>query len=168
MFNFPVIAAAALIPLAIGFLWYNPKFGFGKAWMTATGLSDDSMKGGNMAIIFGLTYLFSFFIAFSLQFLVIHQMHIFSTLAGEPGFDMGKGTGPAVADFQHMMSTYGDRFRTFKHGAFHGTMSGITLALPVLGVNALFERRGWKYILINGGYWIVCFALMGGVICQFA
>jgi len=40
--------------------------------------------------------------------------------------------------------------------------------LPVMGVNALFERKGFKYIAINVGFWTVSLALMGGIICQWA
>ncbi|HRN41812.1 MAG TPA: DUF1761 family protein [Vicingus sp.] len=32
----------------------------------------------------------------------------------------------------------------------------------------MFERKGFKYIAINSGYWIITLGLMGGVICQFA
>ena len=38
----------------------------------------------------------------------------------------------------------------------------------VIGINALFERKGFKYIAINAGYWILCLGLMGGVLCAFA
>lgn len=55
-------------------------------------------------------------------------------------------------------------FDTFKHGAFHGTLMGIMIALPIMTINGLFDRRNWTYILINGGFWIACLALMGGVI----
>jgi len=32
----------------------------------------------------------------------------------------------------------------------------------------MFERRGFKYIAIHGGYWMLTLGLMGGIICQFA
>jgi hypothetical protein len=67
---------------------------------------------------------------------------------------------------KHFMDTYGHKFRTFKHGSFHGILSAFFFALPVIGMNALFERRGIRYILIHLGYWIITLALMGGVICQ--
>ena len=66
------------------------------------------------------------------------------------------------------MAKYGSNFRTFKHGVFHGVLAGIFFALPVLATNALFERKGFKYIAVNAGYWIITIALMGGIICQFA
>jgi len=64
-----------------------------------------------------------------------------------------------------MFEKYGSNFRTFKHGAFHGILASLMLALPLIGINALFERKGFKYIAINVGYWIVSFAIMGGIVC---
>lgn len=166
--NYLVLPLAALIPLALGFVWYNPKIGFGNAWMAAAEMTDEKMKGANMALIFGLTYLFSLFAAGGLLAVTIHQMGTWSSLMNEPGFQEMKPDAEAVIFFKNYMALYGDRFRTFGHGALHGTLAGITLVLPAIGINALFERKGFKYIAINVGYWIVCLALMGGVVCQFA
>jgi Protein of unknown function (DUF1761) len=66
------------------------------------------------------------------------------------------------------MAAYGNEFRSFKHGALHGTIAGFMVALPIIGTGAMFEKKGFKYIAINAGYWIVTMALMGGVICAFA
>ncbi|HQU61141.1 MAG TPA: DUF1761 domain-containing protein, partial [Saprospiraceae bacterium] len=96
----------------------------------------------------------------------IHQVHLYSILVDEPGF--GDENSEVMKMLTGFMDQYGQNFRTFKHGAFHGTLNGIFFALPVLGINALFERKGWKYILLNGGYWIISLALMGGVVCAFA
>ena len=75
-------------------------------------------------------------------------------------------TGAALSDYNDFMAKYGSNYRTFKHGALHGTMAGLFLILPVLATQAMFERKTVKYVLINTGYWVVTFALMGGVICQ--
>ncbi len=162
--NFPVILAVALIPLLIGFIWYNPKV-FGNVWMKEAGLTKESMPGAKMGRIFLMAYFYSFLAAMAIQFAVIHQFHMYSILAGEPGVnDPTSEVGKMLNDF---MGKYGHCFRTFKHGAFHGTIVGIFLALPIVGTSALFERRSGKYVLISAGFWIVCLALMGGVICQF-
>ena len=60
-FKLWVFALAALVPLVIGFIWYNPKV-FGSAWIKATGLTEEQLMGGNMMLIFGITYLMSFLI----------------------------------------------------------------------------------------------------------
>jgi len=44
-------------------------------------------------------------------------------------------------------------------------MLGIFIVLPVIGINAQYEGKSWKYILINAGYFIVSLALMGGILC---
>jgi hypothetical protein len=161
--NFLAVLVAALIPMIIGFIWYNPKV-FGAAWMKAADISEEKMKGANMALVFGLTFVFSFFVAFAMNFLTIHQFGMQGSLMTDPKA-LADPTTPIGAYFADYMAKYGNNFRSFKHGALHGTISGIMLALPVIGVNALFERKGFKYIAINAGFWIVCFALMGGVVC---
>lgn len=162
-FNLLMTAIAALVPLVMGFIWYGPML-FQKAWMKEVGFTDESMKGANMALIFGLSYVLSFLLAFLMQTLVIHQFGAQSVLMGEPGF-MEK-TGDAFAYFQDFMANYGDRFRTFKHGALHGFTLGFFIVLPVMGTNALFERKSFKYVAINAGYWIVTMTIMGGILCQ--
>lgn len=163
--NFMIILVAALVPMILGFIWYNPKV-FGTVWMNAAGITEDKMKGANMALIFGLSFFLSFLLAMSVQFMVIHQYSMYSILANEPGInDPASEVSLMIQDF---MAKYGTNFRTFKHGALHGTIAGFTIALPILGTNAMFERKGFKYIAVNCGYWIVCLALMGGIICAFS
>lgn len=163
-FTWYIPFVAALIPMVMGFIWYNPKV-FGGAWMKAAGIDKDKMQGANMALIFGLAYFFSLLVAFALVTITIHQTHIFSFMANDPNL-MVKGSEGNNA-YLAIMEKYGNNFRTFKHGALHGTIAAITLALPILGTNAIFERKGFKYIAINVGFWIVSMALMGGVICGF-
>jgi len=164
-FNLVTTAVAALMPLVMGFIWYGPLL-FKNAWMKEVGFTEDSMKGANMALIFGLSYVLSFLMAFILQTVVIHQFGTQSVLFGEPGF--AESTGEAFTYFQDFMTTYGDRFRSFGHGALHGAMVGLFIALPIMGTNAMFERKSFKYVLINVGYWTITLALMGGILCQTA
>ncbi len=163
--NFLIILLAALVPMVMGFIWYNPKV-LGKAWMHAAGMTEEKMKGSNMALVFGLAFLFSFFLSMAMQFMVIHQFHLYSILMNEPGMkDPNSEVSMMVKGF---MEKYGTNFRTFKHGALHGALGGIMIALPIIATNALFERKSAKYIAINAGYWIVTMTLMGGVICAFS
>lgn len=150
------LLAAAVSALVVGFIWYNPKV-FGNAWMKAAGMTDEQVKGGNMAKIFGLALLFAIMLAFAMPGIVIHQFGAMSLMGGD--------TTAALPSYEAFISDYADAFRTFKHGALHGFMSGLFIALPILGTNALFERKGAKYIFINSGYWIVTLTIMGGIIC---
>ena len=161
--NFLIFFIAALVPLVIGFVWYGPLFG--NAWMKEMGFTKESLEGKNMVLTFILCYIFSLLIALFLLPATIHQMGVFSTLAEEPGF--AESTGEAFAYFQDFLTNYGDRFRTFKHGALHGVLTGIFLVLPVLAIIAMFERKSVKYVAINTGYWIVVLAIMGGLVCQY-
>lgn len=151
----------ALIPLVIGFIWYNPKV-FGQAWMKAADMTEEKAKGANMALIFSLTYLFSLFMSFALVAMVVHQTHLFSIFANEPGVQ--DPTSEVGGMMVNLFEKYGNNFRTFKHGVFHGVIVSIIFTMPIIAINALFERKGFKYIAINVGYWMVCAALMGGVI----
>jgi hypothetical protein len=165
-FNFIVLFAATLVPLLIGFIWYNPKIGFGNAWLKASGMTEENARGANMALVFGLTLLFSLFVAFVMHILVIHQIHTIALLSNQP--DSAEPGSESSTLLKNFMNLYGNSYRTFKHGAFHGTMAGITLSIPILGIPALFERKSFKYVAIHAGYWIVSMALMGGIICAFA
>ena len=158
--NIFAILAAALVPMIIGFIWYNPKV-FGNAWIKASGLDEEKMKSANMILIFSLTYVFSFILAFIMQFLVVHQSHVTSLFFLQPIDDSSTEMG---ALYQTIMQKLGSSYRTFKHGALHGTMSGFMIGLPILGINALIERKGFKYIAINVGYWMVCMGVMGGIV----
>lgn len=63
--NWFAVIVAALSNFLIGGLWYSPLL-FGKVWMKENNFSDDDLKKGNMAKIFGLTFLFSIVMAFNL------------------------------------------------------------------------------------------------------
>lgn len=162
--NLPVSALAALFPLVLGFIWYNPKV-FGKAWLAGAGLTEESAKGINMPLVLGLNYVFSFLIAITLHFITVHQYGLQSLVMPEHGKEVAEGVAALATQ---VMDAYKGSYRSFGHGALHGAITGIFFVLPLLGGGALFERRGWKYILINGGYWIVCLTIMGGIICRFS
>lgn len=160
--NFPAVIVAALATFPIGFIWYNPKV-FGTAWMRSIGVNseDEMKKGTNMIVIFGLSFVFAVLLSISLMPVVIHQ------------FGLGSLTYPnrltETSKLQLILDgkeiDWKNAFRTFRHGMFHGALMAIFMVLPVLGTNALFERRGAKYILINAGYWLVNMMIMGGIIC---
>ncbi|BDW81615.1 hypothetical protein MACH24_10530 [Erythrobacter sp. Dej080120_24] len=63
----PVLAGTAAF-FVVGAIWYGVLFG--KAWQRAAGLSDEAVQGGNMALIFGLTFLFEMLIAMVLWHLI--------------------------------------------------------------------------------------------------
>lgn len=156
--NYPVsiiaILIAALVPLVLGAIWFNPSV-LGKAWMKASGMTEEKAKGANIPLIMVLSFVFNFFIAFILGSMVVHQTGLFALLSNEAD----------AAELQKLMEVHGDKFRSFGHGVLHGVIAGLFFATPMIATHALYERRGFKYIAINGGYWIVSLAIMGGIIC---
>lgn len=130
--NWVAILIAALIPMIVGFIYYHKSL-FGKAWMNSLGLTEEDLKKGNMAIIFGVSLLMSFLLSM---------------------FTLQSVDGPMQEG----------EFDSFKHGAFHGVILAIMVAVPVLVTNGLFERKNFKNLAINTLYWIITLALMGGVI----
>lgn len=161
--NFLYIFLAALVPMIMGFIWYNPKV-LGNAWMEAAGMTEEKMKGANMAVIFGVSFLLSLMLAFVVQTLVIHQYAINSLTMPEKDHVLPDG---AAATGTQMMEAFKDSYRTFRHGVIHGAVIALFVVLPVMGTNALFERKGFKYIAVNVGYWLITLMIMGGILCKF-
>lgn len=162
--NFPIVLLSALIPLLMGFIWYHPKV-FGNIWMLEAGVFPDKDAKKRMPKVLILVLICSILSSFVLQFFVVHQFHFYSMLENDPQL---KISGSEINRFYvDVMDKYGNNFRTFKHGAFHGILTGLFFILPLITINALFERRSWKYIFIHAGYWTTCLGLMGGVICAF-
>lgn len=162
--NFYIIFISAIIPLIIGSIWYSPKV-FGNQWMKAAEISEERAASGNMIMIFGLTYIFSLLISFVLMNLGIHQMAVYQILLDVPGF--GEAGSEVQNYYDDFMNKYGMLHTGWKHGALHGGLAAIAFALPLIAINALFERRGWTYIGVHFGYWFITLILMSAVICQF-
>lgn len=105
---------------------------FGKSWMSAVGMTEEDVQNGNMGKTFGFTFLFQFIMACCLA--------IFFYGSGEPEASNMINAGT---------------------GSFYGFLTGFGWVAMAIGVNALYEQRSWKYIFINGGFWVVVFTLMG-------
>ncbi|WP_026754356.1 DUF1761 domain-containing protein [Sediminibacter sp. Hel_I_10] len=155
-FNILAIVVAAVVPLIVGFIWYNPKT-LGIVWMRESGMTEEKFKNSNILVIFSITLVLSVLLSFSTQMLTIHQMGAYSLMGGNPA--------EALPSYQAFMEDYGTAFRTFKHGAFHGVLSALFMFFPVIAITALFERRSWKYIFINTGFWTICLTIMGAIVC---
>ena len=160
-FNFLAIIVAALVSIPVSFIWYNPKV-FGNVWMKEIGVTDpEKMKEGvNMVKIFCITFIFSFLLAIGMMFISVHQTGLNSLLEGQPV--------TKTSNVQLLLDgkpiDWLNSFRTFKHGALHGFMGSIFYVLPLIGTQAVYERRSFKYIFIHVGYWAITMMLMGGIL----
>jgi hypothetical protein len=118
------ILVAAVAGFLVGGLWYGPILG--KSWQAARGLSDADLKGGNMPMIFGLTFLLNLFSAFILD---------------------------------HTLTTYGAPDLSLSVMIAGGIALGFII--PAMGVNYLFSRLSLRLFLIDAGYWLVIYLVMG-------
>ena len=159
---FPLIA---IVPMIIGAIYYNPAV-MGTAWMKASGISKEQAQSGNMLKIFGFAYVFSLMSTMILYSLVVHQASVSSLLSFVEGF--GEAGTEVQVVYEDFMNKYGTLHRTFGHGALHGVFSTLFFVWPIIGIVALFERKGWQYTGIHTLYWVISLGLMGGLLCQFA
>ncbi|MEZ4738820.1 MAG: DUF1761 domain-containing protein [Flavobacteriales bacterium] len=165
--NIVVHLIAALVPMIIGFVWYNPKF-LGNAWMTAAGMTEEKVKTGNMPLIFGLSFVLSIVLSFTYTMMMDH--HFAFQAFFRPVVDHGLGvdpTSPFGSELKGLIDGYGERYSSWSHGLAHSFLVSIFVLIPIMGTNALFERRSFKYFLINWGYWAITIAVMYMIIAQF-
>ena len=159
--NWLILFISALVPIIVGFFYYGPLFG--KSWMDVNGFKKEDLESSNMAFMLGISIILSFLLALGLSGITIHQSAVLQLLAT----DLMAGSEEANEILKTVMATYGDKHMDFGHGAMHGGTSAVLIALPFIAINAVFERRGGKYILIHFGYWFISLVLMGGLINHF-
>lgn len=83
------VVLGAVAFFAVGFVWYGLLFS--KAWQKAAGMSDEDIQGGNMPLIFGLSFLFEMLIS-----LVLGHMIAMSDPSDRAIMMMAVGLGAAV------------------------------------------------------------------------
>jgi hypothetical protein len=83
--NWIAIVIAALGSFLLGGLWYSPAL-FGKAWQREIGLTDEQLKRGNMARIFGLSFVLALLAAWNFA----------NFLGPRPSLALGLGAGASA------------------------------------------------------------------------
>ena len=80
--NWIAVVVAAVASFLLGGLWYSPAL-FGKVWQREAGLTDEQIKNGNMAKIFGLSLLLALLAAWNFaNFLGPRPSVVFGTAVG--------------------------------------------------------------------------------------
>ena len=155
---------AALIPLVVGYIWYHPKL-LGSVLKASGDVNAEKMQSGHAWWVYPVAFVASYYIARSLGSITIHQYGLLSMLANQP--DVHVAGTPLNTVVQGLLDKYGENYRTFKHGALHGSLTGVYFVLPILTFITIFEKKKWTYLAIHASYWIICLALMGGVVCAY-
>jgi len=138
--NILAIIVAGLVPSIIGAIYYGPLFG--KMWRDAQGKTAEQLEPTIPALAYGGSMLLSMLLASSLNF-TIGLVHKDVNAAGE---------------------LFINSHFTFAHGALHGAMIGLMTITPVIVSLGIFHKLGWKTNLLNAIFWVICFAVMGGIL----
>lgn len=141
--NFMAIGVSTLIPMIVGFIYYNPMT-MGNVWMKANGFTKESVGKGPKPIMFLLTLVTSYFLT----------MFFWVWVTGNGGQETSQVTDPKD----------GHSYVTFQHGLAHGIIFTITVLIPIFVSMAIFEKRRWQWSLVNIGYWSVTSILMCGIL----
>jgi hypothetical protein len=92
--NLIAVLLCGVASLALGGIWYSPLL-FAKAWQRLAGLSDEQARSGNMAVIFGLTFVLSLIAAYVFGMFLGTSM----PLAGAAGAGFAAGLCWVAASF---------------------------------------------------------------------
>jgi hypothetical protein len=92
--NLVAVLVCGVASLLLGGLWYSPVL-FGRIWQRSAGLSDEQAQSGNMAVIFGLTFLLSVIAAYVFGMFLGKSL----PLAGAVGAGLAAGLCWVAASF---------------------------------------------------------------------
>lgn len=138
--NILALIVAALVPNIVGALYYGPIFG--TTWLKSFGRTKEEMEVGNQAFAYMGAILLAFIVAFFLNFIL-------------------QGVHKEVGPNGELVTA---SFNTFKHGAFHAFFICFGFVVPAIVSLGLFHKAKAMNILLNCGFWLICFTIMGGII----
>lgn len=159
--NILVIAACAFIPFVIAFVWFHPKVFGGSVWQQVAQLTDEQNAKAIKPWQLAVSILLNFFIAFGIFIVTVHSTHVLGLHGGD--VESVKSSASTMG----FLKEYGNNYNTFSHGIGHGLILGfVAFVLPILGYAVIFERKSFKYLLINGGFWAISLTLMACIISK--
>jgi hypothetical protein len=123
--NWLSVLVSALTAFFLGFIWYSVLFK--NSWPRLAKLTDEDIKGANMPLIFGTTFVLNVIGAFVLDMFIGAEA-------------------------------------TFATGFAAGLLVGVAWVATSIGINYLFARKSLRLYLIDAGYFVVFFTLMGMIL----
>ncbi len=157
--NYLAFFLIAFVPLILAYLWYHPKNNFLANWKGDKPFDSEIFRFPKVILFF----LLSFTIVYGYINLVIHQMGFYELFFT----DIMQGNEASKKVVDDFLSIYGDKHRHFGHGVFHGVINAFVFAIPFLGIYALLEKVPFKNFLYHFMYWLICSAIIGGLIAEF-
>ena len=119
--NWLAVAVAAVATFVLGGLWYSPVL-FGKAWQREAGLTDEQLKNGNLAKIFGLSFVLALLAAWNFAMF----------LGPRPSLALGLGAGTS-AGLLWVAGSFGINYlferKSFKLFAINGGYHTVQFAI---------------------------------------
>ena len=158
--NFPIIALCALIPFFIAYIWFHPRVFGGETWASLANLTKEQNDKKIKPLQLLMSVVLNLLLSMGIFIVTVHQTHVLAL------------TGPDVAAFEsgpalEFMKMYGENFHTWQHGISHGLVIGLLFfVVPILGYAVIFERKSFKYLLVNAGYWGISLTLMATIISK--
>jgi Protein of unknown function (DUF1761) len=162
-FNWPIILATGILPLLMAMVYFHPQLMGNLA--LRHGVMPTALMQDRKPLFYVYGVLLGMLLAVFFVPVVFHVNHLFSLIA-LPGGPPPEGS-EALSEARAFVEKYGQNFRTVKHGVFHGVLTVFFGVWPILGMTAFLERKKWQFTGIWLGYWLLLFAIMGGVINGF-
>jgi len=132
------IVLAIVANMALGFLWYSPKFPTGKLWMQEKKIpADMKPTAAEMGRAMTLMVVGSF-----LMFFVL--MHVFVAFRDAMTLDDASITDISYAD-----------------GAQGALFTWLGFFVPVLWTGIAWEKESWRLFFVNAGYYLVTLLVAG-------
>lgn len=157
--NYFYFALIALLPLIIAFFWFHPAFFVQKYFNSGAIFQKNKLSLGKILML----YLLSVLLIYGYMNLIIHQLGFYELFFT----DIMKGSGEAQIIVDNFLAKYGDKYRTFKHGLFHGIINTFIVALPFIGIITILESKPISYLFNYMGYWLATSMIVGGLISAF-
>jgi len=155
--NYLAFFLISFIPLAIGYLWYNPKSIILKKLSQPTVAKSYSVK----SII--ILFILSVAIVYGYMNLTIHQLGFYDLFFTD--IMLGKIESQIIVD--DFLATYGEKHRHFGHGILHGFINAFLFAAPILGGITIIENKDRNYFMYHFLYWLLVSIVIGGCISSF-
>jgi len=132
--NYIAILIAAIVSMALGFLWYSPAL-FGKRWMKLMGYTSESMKAAQKEM--GKMYIVSLVLTLITAYVLSHII---------------------------ALSTNFYNYNPLMTGLTSAFWVWIGFIMPVQATEVIFGKKTWELFGINTGYQLASVLAMGIVI----